>query len=344
MDYVALDLSEAANAGLEAFGDNPAPACGGAIWHGLPFRLGSGDPSSPWLIALGPGGAESRSLTLQRRAEWMIFAHVLVDAPREAPATLGRTVAEYEFAYADGGAPLIVPVRDRFEVAGSSLAGRRSGAHLVGSSAVRGRDERARRHAPSLLRAVGRCGRPAHRSGAHVAGAALPVAVAQSGAGAPARARRAARARAAAARLRHHGERAGRGTVPARRGARGDRDAARRGRGGPSVRAGGRRRPRLLRLCLPPQRDLAGCLRGRRAGRLRRRPEPGWQPRLRAHLRHAVGDGQRAPGRRRRRLRQLGRARGERHARSDARVCASRSSTAGAPGCARGSSTTRRAS
>jgi hypothetical protein len=123
MDYVALDLSEAANAGLEAFGDNPAPPSGEALWHGLPFRLGSGDPSVPWLVALGPGGADSRSLTLQRRAEWLIFAHVLVDAPREAPATLGHTVAEYAFSYEDGGAPLVVPIRDRFEVAGSSLPG-----------------------------------------------------------------------------------------------------------------------------------------------------------------------------------------------------------------------------
>ena len=219
MDYVALDLSEAANAGLEAFGDNPAPACGGAIWHGLPFRLGSGDPSSPWLIALGPGGAESRSLTLQRRAEWMIFAHVLVDAPREAPATLGRTVAEYEFAYADGGAPLIVPVHDRFEVAGSSLPGADpaliSWGHLPFAAVTSERDDTPPRSCgPGATRAAGspkRCTRGGRRSSCG-RGAIRSLSAA--------RARRVARARPAAARLRHHGERAGRGPFPRDAGAR----------------------------------------------------------------------------------------------------------------------------
>ena len=122
MDYLALDLSDAANAGLEAFGDNPAPPWGPALWHGLPFQLGGQDPAAPWLVALGDGGADSRSIAVGQHVTWVIFAHVLADAPREAPETLGKTVAEYEFVYATGPS-LSVPIRDRFEVAGSSAPG-----------------------------------------------------------------------------------------------------------------------------------------------------------------------------------------------------------------------------
>lgn len=159
MDYVALDLSIAANAGLEAFGDNPAPSWGPALWHGLPFRLGGEDPSAPWLVALGPGGAESRSVPIARHATWVIFAHVLVDAPREAADTLGQAVAAYEFEF-DSGPAELVTIRDRFEIAGSSAPGadpaRISWGHLPFAAVTTERDHTPDRYSGPWGEAGGR--------------------------------------------------------------------------------------------------------------------------------------------------------------------------------------------
>ena len=159
MDYVALDLSAAANAGLEAFGDNPAPTWGPALWHGLPFRLGGEDPDAPWLVALGDGGADAGSVTVGQCVNWVIFAHVLADAPREAPETLGRPVAEYHFVYASGPSE-IVPIRDRFEVAGSSAPGadpaRISWGHLPFAALTTERDATPERYAGNWADAGGR--------------------------------------------------------------------------------------------------------------------------------------------------------------------------------------------
>src|SRR4051794_10803010 len=118
VEYEALDLSAAANAGDQAFGGAPRPERGAREGHGLPFALGTaGAPAERWLVALGPGGHDAPvAVDVGRQVRWLVFAHVLVDASREAPATLGREAARYELRLA-GGASETAVIRDRFEIA-----------------------------------------------------------------------------------------------------------------------------------------------------------------------------------------------------------------------------------
>jgi len=108
-DYEPLDLVALATVPF------PGVAPGAADWHGLPFAVAGN------AVELAPGG-NPVALEVGSRVEWVLFAHVLADAPREAAHTLGAVVATYVFEL-DGANPIEVPIRDRFEIAGSSAPG-----------------------------------------------------------------------------------------------------------------------------------------------------------------------------------------------------------------------------
>ena len=108
-DYEPLDLTAVANTQLESL------SAGAVEWHGLPFLIGER------AIELVPGG-EPVTIDIDAKVQWVLVAHVLTDAPREAPETLGRSAATYVFEL-DGGESVEVPIRDRFEIAGGSAPG-----------------------------------------------------------------------------------------------------------------------------------------------------------------------------------------------------------------------------
>lgn len=119
-EYEPLNLESVANAGAEALPSLDDSA--DVLWHGIPFRLGRHESEVPYAIKLTP---ESGTLAIpveQTAIRWLLFAHVLVDAPREAADTLGKPAAFYVFEF-DGGETIEIPIRDRFEIGGSSPVG-----------------------------------------------------------------------------------------------------------------------------------------------------------------------------------------------------------------------------
>ncbi|MDT0186050.1 CehA/McbA family metallohydrolase [Microbacterium sp. ARD31] len=114
--YEALDLTELANAPASLLQDPDTLEIGATTRFGLPFRLGTGGDPERVFLAVTPDS--SARLGVSASAEWIIFAHALVDTDLFEGRDLGRTAADYEIVY-DDGAVVSLPIRERFEIAAS---------------------------------------------------------------------------------------------------------------------------------------------------------------------------------------------------------------------------------
>ena len=113
--YQPVDLSAACNAGVEVLGGEPGDVpLGNVELRGLPFLIGSESPSAQrcFLLPDAPTSVEIE----QKLAPRVIIAHRLLEPGAPAGHAVGQTVAEYAFHLA-GGQVVVVPIRERFEIA-----------------------------------------------------------------------------------------------------------------------------------------------------------------------------------------------------------------------------------
>ena len=115
-EYEPVDLSDRCNAGNEALDGLSPIESGPRVYLGLPFLVArAGDPERPRFILLEPGIGEV-VMPIGRPAERVIFAHRRLPPPEEGPrSAVGDIVASYAFTLA-GRDPLVVPIRERFEI------------------------------------------------------------------------------------------------------------------------------------------------------------------------------------------------------------------------------------
>ena len=112
--YQPVDLSAACNAGVEVLGDEPGDVpLGNVELRGLPFLIGSESPSAQRCFLLPDAPT---SVEIGRLAPRVIIAHRLLEPGAPAGHAVGQTVAEYAFHLA-GGQVVVVPIRERFEIA-----------------------------------------------------------------------------------------------------------------------------------------------------------------------------------------------------------------------------------
>lgn len=132
-DYEPLNISGFCNAGLELYDRDLESQCGGSwlyprdrrppvglqIFHGLPFLIGGEAPSEErCFVALRcspSSSSEAFTVPVGGHAEYVVFAHALLETSLWRGGPLGSVVARYVFHLADGK-PIEVPVRERFEV------------------------------------------------------------------------------------------------------------------------------------------------------------------------------------------------------------------------------------
>lgn len=88
---------------------------GHQLFRGLPFLIGKNHGENA-LLGFGPTGyQESVSIPIHRQAEWIIFAHTLLETKIFDGEPIGRVIAEYSF-HLSGGTIETVPIRERFEI------------------------------------------------------------------------------------------------------------------------------------------------------------------------------------------------------------------------------------
>jgi hypothetical protein len=115
-EYEPVDLSDRCNAGNEALDGFPPIESGPRVYIGLPFLVaGAEDPERPRFILLEPGSGEV-VMPIGRPAERVIVAHRRLPPPEEGPRpAVGDVVASYGFTLG-GRDPVVVPIRERFEI------------------------------------------------------------------------------------------------------------------------------------------------------------------------------------------------------------------------------------
>ena len=111
-DYEPLDLADRCNAGDEAVEGFPPIAGGDRTYLGLPFLIAEG---ARRFVLLEPGGDEI-FVPIGRAAERVIVAHRrLPPAGGDARPAVAGEVASYAFEVR-GREPVVVPIRERFEI------------------------------------------------------------------------------------------------------------------------------------------------------------------------------------------------------------------------------------
>ena len=122
-DYQPIDLSEWCNSGPEVLAADEHPLTGSQSFQGLPFLVGAagaGD-TGHCFIALD-GSSSGVTVPVSQAARNVIFAHRLIDSELRTSGMIGASVADYVFRL-DDGEQIIVPIRERFEIAGIALSG-----------------------------------------------------------------------------------------------------------------------------------------------------------------------------------------------------------------------------
>ena len=142
-DYESIDISAWCNAGLEVMPEerppgpaipdaaplNPAPSperespLGPQTYRGLPFQVGAEpDADSARCFLALEGSGPPVAIEIGEAAHRVIFAHRLLqtDTPEGGPT--GVAVADYVVRFA-GGDEVIVPIRERFEIAAGQAFG-----------------------------------------------------------------------------------------------------------------------------------------------------------------------------------------------------------------------------
>ncbi|MFK3972992.1 CehA/McbA family metallohydrolase [Pseudomonas sp. NPDC087358] len=112
-DYQPLDLSALYNRATDLLEDAHEVCLGERVLHGLPFRFA--DAAAPaTLLLLQPNQAPTR-VDLARHAQWLIFAHALLETDLYEGGPVGMACAHYTLHYSDGSR-VTRPVRQRFEI------------------------------------------------------------------------------------------------------------------------------------------------------------------------------------------------------------------------------------
>ncbi len=114
LEYEPLDLSGCCNVGCDVLEPDHAPAIGSQMFRGLPFQIGR-EGEGPCLLGAG-FSAEPVRVEVGRTAQWVLFAHVLINSRLGLGDHPGRIGGAYAFVYEDGAREQ-APIRDRFEVA-----------------------------------------------------------------------------------------------------------------------------------------------------------------------------------------------------------------------------------
>jgi hypothetical protein len=117
-DYQPIDLAKFCNVGTTFLGTSVSPFIGEQRFIGLPFLVGGAQPD-PERCLVGFGG-ESNALSqvtvpIDSTAQWLIFAHSLLESDVQDGGDVGQVVASYTVCF-DGTGPVQLPIRERFEV------------------------------------------------------------------------------------------------------------------------------------------------------------------------------------------------------------------------------------
>ena len=118
-DYQPLNLSTYYNVGATFIGPDARPKIGAQIFHGLPFNIGGDEPEPTrcFIGLFGDAGAQNQiTVPIQASANYLIFAHTLLESRLHDGEPIGYVGANYSFQFA-GGDTIQVPIRERFEVA-----------------------------------------------------------------------------------------------------------------------------------------------------------------------------------------------------------------------------------
>ena len=102
---------------------SPENPLGEQIFRGLPFQIGTvtSPKSSSCLISLNSSDS-SIDIKVSKEAHHVIFAHRLLETNIPENGPIGIHVADYIFRFADGD-EIVVPIRERFEIAAGQTFG-----------------------------------------------------------------------------------------------------------------------------------------------------------------------------------------------------------------------------
>src|SRR5437762_1058824 len=96
-DYEPLDLSAFCNAGTDVLGGSRPPAVGEQALRGLPFNIGEAEDSC-FVVT----GDTALAIPVEKPAEWLVFAHVMIGSRLHDGDPVGRVAGSYRFVMADG--------------------------------------------------------------------------------------------------------------------------------------------------------------------------------------------------------------------------------------------------
>lgn len=113
-DYEPINLGQYCNTGIEVYGEN-IPKTGSQLFHGLPFEIGSGDPSSAFIGYAPDLAGEPVRVRVGKSARVILFAHAVLNSSIDQGEPAGSIVATYTF-HLSGGRSHEVPIRERFEI------------------------------------------------------------------------------------------------------------------------------------------------------------------------------------------------------------------------------------
>ena len=117
-DYQAVDLSKAYNVTADIYKNETEPPVGNQVFHGLPFKIGSGLPDTKTFIGFGSEikcSFDPITININSPAVNVIFAHSVMKSKILEGGLVGVPVATYKFLRDDGTEETAV-IRERFEI------------------------------------------------------------------------------------------------------------------------------------------------------------------------------------------------------------------------------------
>lgn len=109
-NYIPIDLTPAYNASVSLFEDPEDVTLGDRTLHGLPFSFGTTDQA---VVRAKP--RQQVSLPVGDSANWLIFAHAVLETDLYDGGSIGEPVGSYLVRFADGTEEE-VPLSQRFEI------------------------------------------------------------------------------------------------------------------------------------------------------------------------------------------------------------------------------------
>ena len=112
-DYEPLNLSQIYNAGVAILGPKVNAKIGRSHFRGLPFEIGN-DPKRCYIAPTSNG--EAVKIPVSKPAHQIIFAHRQLHSDLDDGGPVGKLIATYVICM-QGGDQIILPIRERFEIA-----------------------------------------------------------------------------------------------------------------------------------------------------------------------------------------------------------------------------------